>query len=236
MFIVQIAFDFTAEEIMAWRKPLTSRFGSLVDVPRRRPLGQLVKSLISSRTRDAVSLRAYHRLGRNWRRAAELARVAPPVVERTIFDVTFAAKKAVYLPAALRMIEREQPDFALEFLADLTVEDALAWLEQLPGVGRKVAAAALNASTLRRSVFIVDSHVHRVLIRLGLIGERTSAKAASEIVTASAGSINADALLELFVQLKLLGQTICRFEEPDCTTCPLALRCRTAKTRVAGLL
>jgi endonuclease III len=40
--------------------------------------------------------------------------------------------------------------------------------------------------------------------------------------------MDADALLELFVQLKLLGQTICRFEAPDCTLCPLAGSCRTA--------
>jgi endonuclease-3 len=160
---MQESFGFFADEIGRWRQPLTHRFGTLADVPRRRPLGQLVKSMISSRTRDAVSLRAYQRLGQRWRRAAELAKAAPPVIERTIFDVTFAEKKAVYLPAALGMIEQDRPDFTLDFLAGLEVEEALAWLERLPGVGRKVATAALNASTLRRPVFIVDSHVHRVL-------------------------------------------------------------------------
>lgn len=221
--------DFGAAEIMRWRQPLTLRFGSLVGVPRRRPLGQLLKSLISSRTRDAVSLRAYSRLGRRWQRAGDMARAKPPAIERTIFDVTFAEKKAVYLPVALQMIGCERPDFRLEFLGDLPVDEALAWLERLPGVGRKVAAATLNASTLRRPVFIVDSHVRRVLIRLGFIATNASAKAASEIVTAATRGWDADDLLELFAQLKRLGQTVCRFEAPHCSICPLVDCCRTPR-------
>ena len=226
---MQESFGFASAEIMQWRQPLTASFGALVVVPRRRPLGQLAKSLISSRTRDAVSLGAYHRLGRRWPSAHELCRATPEVVERVIFDVTFAEKKAVQLPAALRMIGRERPDFNLEFLGDIPLEEALAWLERLPGVGRKVAAATLNASTLRRAVFIVDSHVHRVLIRLGLVGRRSSARAASELVTAAAtaAGMAADDLLELFAQLKRFGQSLCRFEKPDCAACPLKHCCRT---------
>jgi endonuclease-3 len=225
---MQESFDFAAADIRRWRQPLTARFGSLVDVPRRRPLGQLVKSLISSRTRDAVSLRAYRRLGKRWQRASDMARAKPPAIERTIFDVTFAEKKAIYLPAALRLIGRERPDFRLEFLAEMPVESALAWLERLPGVGRKVAAATLNASTLRRPVFIVDSHVHRVLIRLGFIASNASAKAASEIVTAATQGWDADDLLELFAQLKRLGQTVCRYDASCCSICPLRNCCRTS--------
>lgn len=110
----------------------------------------------------------------------------------------------------------------------MRVEDALAWLERHPGVGRKVAAATLNASTLKRPVFIVDSHVHRVLWRIGFIGGKASARAASELVTASASSLGADDLLELFAQMKLLGQTICCFDRPHCSICPLMDCCRTA--------
>lgn len=227
---MQESFEFFGAEIAQWREPLALRFGRLVDVPRRRPLGQLVKSLISSRTKDAVSLGAYRRLGRRWSRAGDMAKVPPYLIERTIFDVTFAEKKAVYLPASLRLIHAEHPDFALEFLAGLPVDEALAILERLPGVGRKVAAATLNASTLRMRVFIVDSHVHRVLIRIGFIGERATPRAASELVTASAVAFSADDLLELFLQMKLLGQTVCRFDAPNCSLCPLASCCRMAKT------
>jgi endonuclease-3 len=70
--------------------------------------------------------------------------------------------------------------------------------------------------------------VRRVLARLGFITEAATAKSASEVVTSSAGELGADDLLELFVQMKLLGQTICRFEATHCEICPLAACCRTA--------
>ena len=220
-------------EIQGWKARLSPSLGLLINPPRRTPLGQLVKSVISSRTRDAVSLDAYRRLRRRWPKAGALARASSVEVENILSDVTFPEKKAVYLPAALRLIEKEHPDFRLDFLASLSVWEALAWLERLPGVGRKVAAATLNASTLQRRVFIVDSHVHRVLQRLGFIGMRTPPRAASELVTASANGFSAHDLLELFAQMKQLGQTVCRFETPDCASCPLADRCRTARGSMA---
>lgn len=154
-------------------------------------------------------------------------------VASVISTVTFAEDKAAHLVEALRMIAAERPDFDLGFLAFVPIGEAIAWLERLPGVGRKVAAATLNASTLKRPVFIVDSHVHRVLVRLGFIGTRALPRSASELVTASARTLTADDLLELFAQMKRLGQTICRFDAPDCRACPLARCCRTA-ARGAG--
>jgi endonuclease-3 len=229
---MQESFGFGAGEIGRWREQLTRRFGPLAAVPRRTPIGQLVKSLISSRTRDAVSLAAFHRILVRWPRPGGLAAASPSQVEREIGIVTFADVKAVNLVETLRMIEAAHPDFDLAFLGALRVEDALAWLERHPGVGRKVAAATLNASTLGRPVFIVDSHVHRVLQRLGFVGGKASPRAASELVTASASSLSADDLLELFARMKRLGQTICRFEEPHCALCPLADCCRTASKHV----
>ncbi len=225
---MQESFGFVTCDIARWRQLLTASFGSLSDPPRRQPIGQLVKSLISSRTRDAVSLGAYRRLGRRWPHARELANATPSVIEQAIFDVTFADKKALYLPAALRMIGTEHPDFRLDFLGEIPVDDALAWLECLPGVGRKVAAATLNASTLGRRVFIVDSHVYRVLARLGFIAGTATPRTASERVTASAPFLDADDLLVLFAHMKRLGQTICRFDTPMCAQCPLNGCCRAA--------
>jgi endonuclease-3 len=225
---MQASLDFSDSRLSNWRSKLTHRLGGLVDPPRRSPIGQLIKSAISSRTRDAVSLAAFHQLLIRCPTPRDIAEAAVSEVEREIGTVTYADVKARHLVAALGMIANEQPDFDLSFLGTITVPDALAWLERHPGVGRKVAAATLNASTLKRPVFIVDSHVHRVLIRLGTIGPKASAKAASEFVTSSSG-LDAEGLLELFAQMKLLGQTICRFEQAHCSLCPLATGCRTAR-------
>lgn len=231
--IMQDAFDFGGDDIQRCRASLRDFYGPLGDPPRRSPLGQLLKSMISSRTRDAVSRAAYRRMTRRWPAAAELAKAAPRDVEQVIYGVTFAEKKAEYVPAALSAIGRERPDFNLGFLGDMAVPDALAWLERLPGVGRKVAAATLNASTLRRPVFIVDSHVHRALLRSGFVGAKADPRMASEAVTAAARTWEPDALLELFVHMKRLGQTLCRFENPACDLCPLAGACATARRLAA---
>jgi len=229
---MQLSLDFGASaEIAAWRKPLATCFGRLVDPPRRRPIGQLAKSLISSRTYDHVSEAAYNKLVRRWRSPRRLAAAPTPDVAEAIAAVTFAQDKAAQLIGTLRMIGRECPDYDLDFLGGWPEPEALSWLERHPGVGRKVAAATLNASTLRRRVFIVDSHVHRVLQRIGFIGGKATPKAASERVTATAAGLTADDLLELFAQLKRLGQTRCRFEAPDCSACPLSGCCRTALRR-----
>ncbi|WP_442680382.1 endonuclease III domain-containing protein [Sphingomonas sp. ASY06-1R] len=120
------------------------------------------------------------------------------------------------------------PHLHLDFLGEVPLKDALAWLEQLPGVARKVSAATLNGSTLRRPVFIVDTHVQRVLQRLGFVGAHADIQAVSEQVTAGAPDWSGDDFLAFHVATKRLGQRVCRPEAPDCAHCPLAFDCPSA--------
>lgn len=94
MTIVQDLFALAPANLDNWQ----SKLGP-VDVPamRRAPVGQLVKSMISARTRDAVSIAAYRRLGLAFGSAGRLARAAVTDVERLIQDVTFANAKAAQL-------------------------------------------------------------------------------------------------------------------------------------------
>lgn len=222
-------FAFVSNDIARWRLRLTPLLADVGELPRRTPAGQLVKSLISGRTRDAVSLAAYHRLGARFGSAAQIAKATPVAVEQVIADVTFAPAKAEWLVEGLRSIGRERPDWRLGFLGRLSIGEALGWLERLPGVGRKVAASTLNASTLARPVLIVDSHVLRVLSRLGLVAAKAEARLASETVTAAMPDWSADDFLRFHIAMKRLGQTVCHFEAPACTNCPLAADCPAGK-------
>lgn len=223
---MQESFDFAADDLRFIRAALTRAFGHLAPFRRPEPIWKLVRSLIGCRTKDEVAQPALERLKRRWPHPSELAAAAPGDVERVIRDVTFAEDKARNLVTALRSIGRERQDYDLTFLRFRPVHQALAWLERLPGVGPKVAAATLNASTLRMRIFIVDSHVHRVLVRFGFIGRNATAEDGRNTVTAAAAGLEADDLLELFMQMKRLGQTYCRPMEPQCLACPLAERCR----------
>jgi endonuclease-3 len=220
---MQLGF-FGRGDLERWHTGLAG-LGTALPSRRRKPVGQLVKSLISGRTRDPVSLAAYRRLRDRFGSARGIAAAPVPLIGETIADVTFAEAKAAWLASALRRIERERPDFDLDFLGALPLDEALAWLERLPGVGRKVAASTLNASTLGRPVFIVDSHVLRVLRRLGFVDSGAEALAASEAVTAAMPHWSGDAFLAFHIAAKRLGQIACRPEQPACRRCPLRRDC-----------
>lgn len=223
---MQMGFDFgAARELAAVRDRLRCRFGAVREMPGSDPLGQLFRSLIASRTLDEVSLRAYRRLRHRFPTWPELAAAPPLWIERALTEVTFAEAKAHWIGPALRQIRAERGTFSLDFLGGWPVAPALAWLERLPGVGRKVAAATLNFSRLQRPVFVVDSHVLRVLRRFGFVDPWAETEAAYAAVMTAAPDWTAAEFFELHLLLKRLGQSLCRARQVHCGPCPLAELC-----------
>jgi endonuclease-3 len=227
--LMQESFGFASGDVADWSSRLTGWGGDPLPIKRRPPLGQLVKSIISSQTYDAVSAAAYDALEIEAAPLMLIADMPAEHIQKQIAAVTYPELKARYLIDTMRIIRAEQPDASLDFLADIPLEDALSWLERLPGVGRKVAASTLNASTLNLPVFIVDTHVLRVLSRLGFIDHYTSYRAASEAVTAAMPRWSGDDFLRLHILVKRLGQRVCRYDVPACGWCPLAGSCSTAE-------
>lgn len=228
---MQTSFAFRGlEDLLTWQMLLAPLVRQATPLPVRRPLNQLVKSMISGRTRDPVSLAAYDRLVATFRSPCGLIAAGAGRVSQVIGAVTFAEDKANHLVATLQRIGRERRRFDLEFLGDAPLDAALAWLERLPGVGRKVAASTLNASTLSRLVLIVDSHVLRVLQRLGYVNRHAYGRTASEAVTAALPEWDGKAFLDLHVGLKRTGQLWCGPIAPNCAPCPLAPGCRKRLT------
>jgi len=226
---MQMAFDFGAVEDMAWvRDQLRACFGRPDRVCARAPIGQLVKSSISNRTLDEVSLAAYRRLVEAYPEWPALAAASTGDVEALIGDVTFPDVKARHVGDALRAIEARHPDFDLDFLGRMSVAEALAWLERLPGVGRKVSASTLNFSTLNMPAFVVDSHILRVLGRYGFVRNTAGTQTAYDAAMAITPGWSAAELAELHLLMKRLGQTACRHGRARCADCPIRLRCKAA--------
>lgn len=209
---------------------LLPRFGPQRGEGRRDPISQLVKAIVSSRTYDVVSQAAFQRLERRFPDWEALMRAESSEVEALIEKVTFAKEKAACMIAALNIVHAHAGRLTLDFLADLPVESALAWLERIHGVGRKIAAAILNFSTLRRLAFVADTHVLRVAQRMGWIPPKvTTTKAYDALMALVPQAWEADDLYEMHWLLKRLGQGICTFERPDCSRCPLATLCPRGK-------
>ncbi len=211
------------------RALLFDRYGPERDADRLDPISQLILAMISARTRDEVSLPAFGRLQRSYPSWDPLSRAGAAEIETIIRLVTFAERKANLLPRALRMIAARAGRLDLDFFANWDEEAALHWLKALPGVGAKASAAALNFSTLRKRVFVVDTRLLRLGQRLGLLpldadyecGHAAFARLVPD-------NWDADDLYEFHWLMKELGQKICIFAAPSCDKCPLQDLCPSA--------
>lgn len=223
--MTQMLMDFGEPEVLPpIRDALRRNHGPLRPARRLSPIAQLVKSMISARTYDEVSWPAFLSLQSEIRSWEILADMEPALIEPMIASVTHADAKARFLPLALREIRRRRGALTLDFLADWTVDDAMAWLSSLPGVGCKGAAAVLNFSTLNRRAMVVDTHVHRVACRLGLASGDPS-HAYEAIMEMAPADWTAETLHDLHWLFKSLGQRICTHAAPHCSACPLGRTC-----------
>ncbi len=201
------------------------------------PLSELVSSLLSHRTRNADSGRAFTELRRRFPTWAGVRDAATAEVESAIAACTWPEQKAPRLQHVLRTVTElrgELTDHALDFLGKVPVDEARAWLERLPGVGPKTSAAVLSFSTLRRPALPVDSHHHRVAVRLGLIGPKVAVGPSHALLQAQLpGGWTAQQVYDNHEVMMLHGQQCCFYADPACQRCPLLDLCPTGQTRRA---
>jgi len=195
------------------------------------PLSELVSSLLSHRTRNADSGAAFKALRNRFPAWADVVAAPTAEIEATIVRVTWPEQKAPRIQAILRSIQAERGALELDFLADLTVDEARAWLERLPGIGPKTSAAVLSFSTLRRPALPVDSHHHRVAIRTGLIPASLAVGPSHRVLAAQLpDDWDAQQIYDNHEVLMLHGQRCCFHRSPACGRCPLLDLCPTGQT------
>ncbi|WP_224247789.1 endonuclease III domain-containing protein [Hyalangium gracile] len=199
------------------------------------PLSELISALLSHRTRNADSGRAFRQLRARFP-TWEAVRDAPLLeVQEAVASVTWPEQKAPRLQAVLREISaRRGGDMALDFLGELEVPQARAWLESLPGVGPKTSAAVLLFSRLRRPALPVDSHHYRVAVRLGLISARVPVGRSHALLSALLPpGWDAQQVYDHHEALMLHGQRCCFHLAPACVRCPVLDLCPWGQQRVA---
>jgi endonuclease-3 len=133
-------------------------------------------------------------------------------------------QKADHIRTILRGLREERGRCDLGFLRRWPTERIWDYLMSLPGVGPKTAACVLLFS-LRRPVLPVDTHVHRVSRRLGLIPDRTNAEQAHRLLGASVPAARVYAFHVLLIEH---GRKVCRARRPDCAACALKDLCPSA--------
>jgi endonuclease-3 len=192
------------------------------------PLSELVSALLSHRTRNSNSAKAYHNLKArfpNWEAVRDASTAA---VESCIYPCTWPEQKAPRMQQVLQLITERTGSLSLQFLADMEVSAARTWLEELPGVGPKTSAAVMSFSTLRARALPVDSHHFRVAVRLGIIeakiGEAKANRVLEQMLPLHFG---AQEVYDHHQVMMRHGQRVCFYQHPDCANCVLLDVCPT---------
>ena len=190
--------------------------------PRRLPpLDELVLTILSQNTNDTNRDRAYADLRRAFPTWDDVADAPIPAIARAIRSGGLAPTKAPRIKQVLRALRAEGVTLDAGALRD--EDDAALWdrLVALPGVGPKTAACVLLFS-LDRPFFPVDTHIHRLAVRLGLVPPRATAIAAQATLQAAIAPTD---VYPVHLDLIRHGRHVCLARRPLCSECVLSDLC-----------
>lgn len=190
--------------------------------PRRlAPLDELILTVLSQNTNDTNRDRAYADLRARFPSWDDVADAPLPAIARAIRRGGLGPTKSVRIREILRALrDRGIP---LDARAFVGMRSAVLWdlLVGLRGVGPKTAACVLLFS-LGRPFFPVDTHVHRVARRLGLVPDAAVAVQAQALLQEAVPSADVYALHMLLIRH---GRDVCLARRPLCSRCPLVGVC-----------
>lgn len=184
---------------------------------RRDPLDELVLTILSQNTSDANCYRGWSALRARYPEWPSVLAAPDGELEETIRPAGLAKQKAGTIRRVLSRLRDEHGEPSLEHVRAMDDRQALDYLTSFPGVGVKTAACVLCFS-LGRDVIPVDTHVHRLAIRLQLVPERASAAQTHEILNRE---VPPGLRYGLHVSLVAHGRRICGARRPRCGGCVL---------------
>ena len=185
-----------------WRSPLPA-------------LDELISTILSQNTNDVNRDRAFASLVDRFPSWSAVRDADPAQVVEAIRSAGLANQKGPRIQAILREITAQHGSLDLSFLSRLPPDEARRWLLRFKGVGPKTAAIVLLFS-MGIPAFPVDTHIHRVALRLGLLPARSTAEAAHDVLEELFPPLN---YYDLHLNLIRLGRDICHARRPDCPRC-----------------
>ena len=177
----------------------------------RNPFFVLVSCLLSLRTKDTTSLPVSQKLFRMAQTPQELLDIPVKTLEQLIYPVGFYRQKTKTLRAVSQLLTEQ---------FGARVPQTEGELLSLPGVGRKTANLVLGEA-FGIPAICVDTHVHRISNRLGLVKTKTPEQTEYELqkILPKKEWIDFNRLLVIW------GQNVCAPLRPHCNRCALADIC-----------
>lgn len=197
---------------------LADWFGTPVWSPGEDPVDELILTILSANTNDVNSGRAFKQLKATFGDDWETVRNAPlDEIKDAIRTAGMYNQKAPRIVATLTRLHEDLGEYNLDHLADMPVDDAMAYLTSLPGVGHKTASIVM-LFCFNRSAFPVDTHIQRITQRLGLSGRTASPEKIKGIWETL---MPPETYYPLHINFIRHGRTICMARNPKCDDCPL---------------
>ena len=180
------------------------------------PLSILIGTILSARTRDENTSAVVKKLFAKYKTARSLARAKVSDVEKIIKSTGFYRVKSRRIIKVASIIDSQYSG---------RVPDTLDELLKLPGVGRKTANCVL-VYAFEKSAIPVDTHVHRISNRLGLVKTKTPEETEFELMK----KIPKKYWLRINDVFVMYGQNICKPVSPMCNVCQIKKECSYYKT------
>ena len=180
------------------------------------PFRVLIATVLSHRTKDPVTALASSRLFSRFPNVKSLAAANTRTVARLIKPVGFYNTKA-------RTVKKISRILLSKYCGE--VPEDMDKLLELPSVGRKTANCVFVYG-FKTPAIPVDTHVHRIFNRIGVVETKTPEETEKELTRVTSRK-DWLPLNEVFVKF---GQLVCRPIGPHCSECPLNDRCKYYKT------
>ncbi|HPG38517.1 MAG TPA: endonuclease III [bacterium] len=208
---------------------ITTQLETAFGIPRRqepgKPLDSLILTILSQSTNDRNRDAAYRQLVEQFPDWETLMNAPVEQVARAIRTAGLSNQKSARIQEALRWIYSTYHTFDLAFLCDMEPQQVIDTFMQLKGVGIKTISVVLMV-TCGVDIFPVDTHVHRICKRLGLVPEKAGAEKTHHLMQPLVPKGKAYSLHMNFLKL---GRTICKAQKPACRLCPISNLCPSAK-------
>jgi len=217
-------------QIQSIYRVLKRTYGTRKWKPGLGPVDQLVATILSQNTTDANSGEAFHRLKKKFPRWEQALQARVTQIAAAIRVGGLGNLKAKRIKKVLRDIRDREGGVSLDSLGEMKPQEAMKYLLAFDGVGVKTAACVCMFS-LGMPVLPVDTHVHRVAMRLGLIDEGIDHVKAHETL----GNLVSARIVYPFHLLMIEhGRQVCHARGPRCADCSLSDLCPTGHSLAAA--
>ena len=185
------------------------------ELDRDTPFQLLCATILSAQCTDDRVNMVTPELFRRFPDAAAMARAPVPTLEKLIRSTGFFRQKAKNLRATARLLLESHGGEIPRTLAELI---------KLPGVARKTASVVLGTAFGLAEGVVVDTHVQRLAMRLGLTRATDVKRIEQDLMVV----LPPDRWIRFSHQLIWHGRRVCFARKPNCAGCTLAPFCPSA--------